>query len=128
MDPFSPSDQPLPSNDNGQSANGLGRNGLSRNNPVRNDWSNSDTPYRPNYGQEEPGVAPLAGRDGDAPELIPVFEDQGERFDKARNSAMKVYLVLILVGVIIGAITLFGIVLLLQHFGLTDVPVPVEQK
>ena len=128
MDPFPPSDQPFPPNGNGQSTNGLNRNGLSRNNSARNNVSNSGSPYRSEYDQENAEMAPLSRVDRDVPELIPVFEDQGERFDKARNSAMRVYFVLILVGVVIGAITLFGIVLLLQHFGLTDVPVPTEQK
>ena len=119
MDPFSSGDQPFPSNGNGQSANGLPKNNL-----ARNGFSKSGS----SYGSASSERFPLKDAGQDAPELIPVLEDQGERFDKARNSAIKVYVVLILAGVIIGGISLFGIVLFMQHFGLTDVPVPVEQK
>ena len=118
MDFFSPSDQPFPPNGNGQSANGLPQKKVTRNGFSKTDSSDETA------GSE---IA-LSSGSNDAPEIVPVFEDQGERFDKARNSAMKVYAVLILAGVIIGAITLFGIVMVMQHFGLTDVPVPVEQK
>ena len=119
MDPFSSGDQPFPPNGNGQSANGLPQN-----NVTQNGFSETDSSYKAS-GSE---MVPSSTSDSDAPEVIPVFEDQGERFDKARNSAMRVYFVLILAGVIIGAITLFGIVMVMQHFGLTDVPVPVEQN
>ena len=61
-------------------------------------------------------------------EEIGIPLDQGERFDRARRSAIKVYVVLILVGLLIGGVSLAGIVWLLQHFGLTDVPVQVEQN
>ena len=123
MDPFSPGDQPLSANGNGQPKNGLNRNNL-----ARNGLSNSGFPDRSNDSLETSAIDPLNTLDREAPELIPVLEDQGERFDKARQSAMKVYLVLIVTGVIIGGISLFGIVLVMQHFGLTDVPVPVEQN
>ena len=125
MDPFPPDDPLLPQNGNGKSANGSGRNGLANNGS-----------YRAERADKLPSRVPAFSNDGlgenrpgkDGPELIPVYEDQGERFDKARRSALKVYIVLVVTGVIIGGISLFGIVLLMQHFGLTDVPVPVEQK
>ena len=122
MDPFSPGDQPLSANGNGQPKNGLNRNNL-----ARNGLSSSGSPERSSYSLEASETA-LNNPNRDTPELIPVFEDQGERFDKARRSAIKVYVVLILTGVIIGGISLFGIVLLMQHFGLTDVPIRVEQN
>ncbi|NEQ97402.1 MAG: hypothetical protein F6K30_11865 [Cyanothece sp. SIO2G6] len=54
--------------------------------------------------------------------------DTGERFDRARRSAMTVYAVLIAIGIVIGGVTLVGIALLMQHFGLTDVPAQVDQQ
>lgn len=123
MDPFPPRDQPLSANGNGQPKNGWNRKNL-----ARNGLSNNGSPDRSNSSSEASEITPLHSPDGDAPELIPVFEDQGERFDKARQSAMKVYVVLIVTGIIIGGISLFGIVLVMQHFGLTDVPIPVEQN
>lgn len=119
MEPFYPNDQSGPNNGNGKSKNGLTRNGK----------SNNEVSYPPNPYSSNPGeLGQTSGPEQTTPELIPVFEDQGERFDKARKSAMKVYFVLIIIGVIIGGISLFGIAMLLQHFNLTDVPVPVEQK
>ena len=85
---------------------------------------------------EDSGALPASGgrlastRSGksDVPEALPIMEDQGERFDRARNSALKVYVVLVVAGILIGIVSLFGIFLFMQHFGLTDVPVRVEQN
>ncbi|MGK7889655.1 MAG: hypothetical protein AB4042_10000 [Leptolyngbyaceae cyanobacterium] len=62
------------------------------------------------------------------PQDIPIPPDTGERFDRARRSAMRVYIVLIAIGVIIGGVTLVGIASLMQHFGLTDVPAQVDPQ
>lgn len=117
MDPFSPDNQPLSSNGNGYSPNGASRNGR----------SGRGLPNENGYGEGGSELSRSASAE-DLPERIPVLEDQGERFDKARRSAIKVYVVLIVTGVVIGGISLFGIVMLMQHFGLTDVPIPVEQN
>ncbi|MEM9214950.1 MAG: hypothetical protein AAGD25_11460 [Cyanobacteria bacterium P01_F01_bin.150] len=121
MDPFSPDDQSLPQNGNGKSTNGLNRNGFSKTGSSYGYGKGGD-------GLEAGNRSSLTRQSQEPPELIPVFEDQGERFDKARRSALKVYIVLIVIGVIIGGISLFGIAMLMQHFGLTDVPSTVEQR
>ncbi|MEB3229475.1 MAG: hypothetical protein VKJ64_00585 [Leptolyngbyaceae bacterium] len=62
----------------------------------------------------------------DADDALP--PDRGERFDRARRSAIKVYVVLIVIGLVIGGVMLVGIVSLMHHFGLTDGPVQVDQQ
>jgi len=83
------------------------------------------------YDSYDPSVnsAPLSqiNMSDSGTDMIEPPPDRGERFDQARRSALKVYLVLLVVGFSIGGLSLLGIFLLMQHFGLTDVPVQLDQ-
>ena len=63
----------------------------------------------------------------DSPKISSVPKD-AERFEQARRSAQRLYLILLAIGLSIGVITSVGIVSLLQRFGLTEVPNQIEQN
>lgn len=65
--------------------------------------------------------------DDDTPDLQPKTPEEAERFQKARNSAKRLYLILLAIGLAIGILASIGVVSLLQRFGLTDVPDQLEQ-
>lgn len=124
---FPPDENSFPTN-NGRPHDPSGhskRNGSLGNRQMSKDQTSKDTgALLPSDGE----LLPMRQDTVTPPEQLQIMEDQGERFDQARNSALKVYVVLVVAGVIIGLVSLFGIVLLMQHFGLTDVPVQVEQN
>lgn len=65
--------------------------------------------------------------DRDEFDLQPRSPEEAERFQKARNSAKRLYLILLAIGLGIGILVSIGVVSLLQRFGLTDVPDQFEQ-
>lgn len=56
--------------------------------------------------------------------LRPVDE---EHFKAAHQSAKRLYLILLVLGLTIGALLSVGVVAIMQRFGLTDVPTQIEQ-
>ncbi len=65
---------------------------------------------------------------GGVPEPQPTTPEEAERFKQARNSAKRLYLILLAIGLAIGILASIGVVSLLQRFGLTDVPDQFEQS
>ncbi len=73
-------------------------------------------------GNDDAPLPSLASED--ASDEIP--DDESERFQKARKTAQRFYLILLVLGLSLGAIASIGVVMLLQRLGLTDVPARVE--
>lgn len=51
-----------------------------------------------------------------------------KRVKAATQNAKRFYLILLVIGLAIGAVASIGVVALLRHWGLTDVPAQVEQE
>lgn len=53
---------------------------------------------------------------------------QQEKVEHTRNQAKQLYLVLLIIGLVLGAFLSVGIVIALQQFGLTDNQPQIEQQ
>ncbi|MEL6223405.1 MAG: hypothetical protein AAFQ57_09185 [Cyanobacteria bacterium J06626_14] len=55
-----------------------------------------------------------------------ITPENRERYEKAKQSARRLYLILLAIGLVLGILAAIGVVSFLRQFGLTGVPVQVE--
>lgn len=86
----------------------------------------------PDFPEETNGGGLLPNRSNKANEqsLVPepIAPEDKENYQKARQSAQRLYLILLAVGLSIGIIASIGVVSFLQRFGLTEIPDRIEQN
>lgn len=104
---------------------------------------NSNGKKSSNGKRNQPPLSPLPEID-QPPEPIPLSEpsqlsdsepsaEQSPAVDKdyvraSEREAKRLYIILLVIGLAIGALTAVGIVAAMRHFGLTDVPAQVEPE